>query len=85
VSVILKVGPVTWGTVTRVDRTASSRPVHRTVRAGAVPVDLVAAGDEAFSGPLAAGVFDPEQPVRTALQRTATATRIVSVAILDAF
>jgi len=61
--------------VTRVDRTASSRPVHRIVRARAVLWDVVGAGVEAVADVLLT-VFDPEQPARTALQRTPTATRI---------
>ena len=81
VSVILNVGPVTCGTLTRVDRTASRRPVHRTVRDRAVLPDAAGAGELA-AGSLPAGTSDPEQAARTAAHTTAAATRML-VAILD--
>src|SRR5262245_38904416 len=82
VSVILNVWPVTCGTVTRVERTASSRPVHRTVCGRAAPL-AVAAGGGVGAG-ASTGTFDPEQSARMALQRIATATRIqASLSVVD--
>jgi hypothetical protein len=83
VSVILNVGPVTCGTVTRVERTASSKPVHRTVRDLTVLADAAGA-DELVAGSLPAGTFDPQQAATTAAHTTTAATRML-VAILDAF
>jgi hypothetical protein len=83
VSVILNVGPVTCGTLTRVDRTASRRPVQRTVR------DLAALPDgagtaELVAGSLPAGALAPEQAARRAAHTTAAAARMLD-AILDSF
>src|SRR5262245_43130364 len=87
VSVILNVGPVTCGTATRVERTASSVPVQRMVCDRARPGSAAAAwvGVARVS---TAGARGPEQaataPHRTATPQRATTRARMLVAILDA-
>src|SRR5262247_2591112 len=77
VSVILNVGPVTCGTKTRVERTASSVPPQRIERD--VGNDWVAGGDAGeVVREVPEGGFDPEQDARTAAHRTANAGRMQS-------
>jgi hypothetical protein len=88
VSVILNVGPVTCGTETRVDRTASSVPVHLMVcdRAPLLPESGVARGD-GVARVSTAGALELEQaatviPQTATPQRATHGTRML-VAILD--
>src|SRR5262245_13130533 len=87
VSVILNVGPVTCGTATRVDRTASSVPVQRMVCDRVGRPGSAAAAEGGVACVSTAGARGPEQaataPLRTATPQRATTRARMLVAILD--